>query len=230
MQPGATRTRLPLPSPPRLEPPVGFAARLVDLTLPVDAGQLASAGDFLALLLAMNAHLNLTSITDPAEAWTRHVLDAWTLLPELAGLPPGRRVLDLGSGGGVPGIPLAIARPDLRFTLVDATSKKAAFLEDAAKALGLSNVAVVADRAESLAKTSLAGSFDVVTARAVAKLDALLPWVAPFARGGGRLLLIKGERADAELTAAKRALSRCKLAHERTVVTPTGRIVVLRRS
>src|SRR5690606_12135457 len=114
--------------------------RLAAIGVALDDVAIGRLGDFLARLLAMNEQVNLTSITDPDGAWTRHALDALTLVPHLADLPAGARVLDVGSGGGVPGIPLAIARPDLRVTLVEATEKKCAFLRGVADAIGLPGV------------------------------------------------------------------------------------------
>ena len=223
----AARPLPALPSVPPLPPPSDFGARLAELGVSLPAATLERVGAYLALLLAMNEQLNLTAITDPEGAWTRHALDAFALVPLLAQVPAGGRLLDVGSGGGVPGLVLAIARPDLQVTLIEATQKKAAFLEAVVKALGLERVSVLAERAEQLATTSLARSFDVVTARAVAKLAQLLPWTAPFARRGGALLLVKGARADAELDEARRVLARFRCQHERTVQTPTGRVVVL---
>lgn len=223
-----TRPPLPLPSPAPLPVPPDFSERLTAVGVTIGAEKLVRIGDFLARLVAMNASMNLTAISDPDEVWTRHALDAATLLPGLATLPEGAKVLDVGSGGGVPGIILAIARPDLHFTLAEATTKKAAFLVDVAAALGLTNVSVRAERAEKLATTELAGAFDAVTARAVGKLEVLLPWTAPFARPGGRLLLIKGERAGQELVDAARVMHRQRCTHLRTVVTPTGRVMVFK--
>jgi 16S rRNA (guanine527-N7)-methyltransferase len=220
----------PMPNVAALAAPEGFAARLAGLGIRVDVSAIAELGAYLARLLAMNERMNLTAIEDPASAWERHALDAWTLLPLLDDVAAGGRLVDVGSGGGVPGIPLAIARPDLRVTLVEATQKKAAFLEAVAQALGLSNVSVHAGRAEELCKGELAGAFDVVTARAVARLAKLVPLTAPFARPGGLLLLVKGQRAGEELAEAARALRARRLVHERTVETPTGRIVVLRKT
>jgi 16S rRNA (guanine527-N7)-methyltransferase len=218
---------MPIPVP--LAPPEGFAARLSELGVPLDASVIARLGDYLARLLAMNEHMNLTAITEPAAAWERHVLDSLTLVPLLAELGAGARLVDVGSGGGLPGIPLALARPDLQVTLVEATQKKAAFLSAVAEALGLSNVSVRAERAEQLAAGELLGTFDAVTARAVARLSLLVPWTVPLAKPGGLVLLVKGQRADEELAEAARILRKQQTAHERTVATPTGRIVVLRR-
>jgi len=225
--PVPTRPVLPLPASTPLPVPDDLPARLAATGVRVDGDVLARTGDYLARLLAMNAHINLTAITDPAEAWTRHAFDALTLLPGLATFAAGSRVVDVGSGGGVPGIVLAIARPDLAFTLVESTAKKAAFLSAVVEGLGLANVTVRNDRAEKLLAEGLRGTFDVATARAVARLDALLPWTAPFVRPGGRVLLIKGEQAEVELAEAKKALGRHRCQHVRTVPTATGRVVVL---
>ena len=218
-----------MPASTPLAPPDDFVGRLSAIDVHLEAAVLEKLGDYLARLLAMNEHMNLTAIVDPTAAWAKHVLDALTLLPLLQELRAGARLADIGSGGGVPGIPLAIARPDLKVTLIEATQKKAAFLVAVAAALGLSQVTVRAARAEELALGELRGGFDVVTARAVGKLSALVPIAAPLARAGGLLLLVKGQRADEELAAAVKILTKQHTIHEKTIATPTGRIVVLRR-
>lgn len=223
------RTPLALPISVPLRAPEGFAARLAAVGASVSGGTIAQLGDYLARLLAMNEQMNLTAIKDADSAWERHVLDALTLLPLLADVPAQARLVDIGSGGGIPGLPLAIARPDLRVTLVEATQKKAAFLSAVSRAMNLSNVSVRAERAEQLGRSELRGTFDVVTARAVARLVTLAPLALPFARFGGLVLLIKGQRADEELAEAKPVVAKLRAAHEQTVATPTGRIVVLRR-
>jgi len=222
-----TRPPLELPASTPLVAPSDLAERLAAIGVALEASQVALIGDYLGRLIAMNELVNLTRITTPEDAWSRHVLDALTLVPHLVDLEPGARVVDVGSGGGVPGIPLAIARPDLRVSLVEATDKKCAFLRAVTRALGL-KVDVVTERAEKLATGHLKGAFDVVTARAVAPIETLLGWTAPLAKPGGALLFIKGERADEELAAAKPALRRFRCAHEQTALTPTGRVVVLR--
>ncbi len=210
------------------EAPAHFIEGLVGLGVTLDRGQLALMGDYLARLLATNEQMNLTAITSPDEAWTKHALDALSIVPELSFLRAGARLIDVGSGGGVPGIPLAIARPDIEVTLLEATQKKAAFLVAVAAALGLSNVKVLAERAEVVVASHHAGTYDAVTARAVGKMQALLPWTGPFARRGGKLLFIKGQRADEEMREAKKPLRRFRCIYERTVQTTTGRVVVLR--
>jgi 16S rRNA (guanine527-N7)-methyltransferase len=223
------RQPIALPNPPALEVPADFGVRLDQLGIRVDAGAIGKIGDFLARLLAMNERMNLTAIESPDAAWQKHAFDALTLVPLLQNVPAAGRIADIGSGGGLPGIPLAIARPDLRVTLIESIQKKSAFLSAVATALLLSNVNVLAERAEKLTSGSLRNAFDVVTARAVARLSDLLPLTAPFAKPGGRLLLIKGQKAPEELAEAQRILVKMRCRHVETVVTPTGRIVVIEK-
>ena len=224
------RTPLELPPSAPVSAPADFASRLVAIGVHVGAPAIARLGDYLGRLLAMNQQMNLTAIKDADSAWERLVLDSLTLLPLLAGVAAGARVVDIGSGGGLPGIPLAIMRPDLFVTLVEATQKKAAFLIAVSQALELNNVTVLAERAETLARSELRGTFDVVTARAVARLKQLIPWVVPFARPAGLVLLVKGQKAEDELAEARAVLSKENARHESTTSTPTGRIVALRKN
>lgn len=217
-----------LPTPPPLAVPADLDARLAAIGVTLTPEAIAKIAQFLATMLAVNERMNLTAVIEPEAVWTRHALDGCTMLPGLAPVPAGARLLDLGSGGGVPGILVAIARPDLRVTLVEATQKKAAFLTAVAAALGLTNVVVVAERAEKLGKEH--HSQDVVMARAVAKLVELVPWAGPLVRPDGLLLFIKGERAGDELHEARYMLKKYSCRHIRTVQTPTGRVVVLRRN
>jgi 16S rRNA (guanine527-N7)-methyltransferase len=159
-----------------------------------------------------------------------------TLLPLLAELPDGGRVGDVGSGGGVPALPLAIVLPRLRFECVESTGKKAAFIAAAATALGLPNVDVLNERAEdagAFERRSRAESrrdaYDAVTARAVGRIAVLAELTVPLAKVGGRVLMIKGAKADEELAEAKQALHMLHAAHAGTIETPTGRIVVIEK-
>ena len=160
---------------------------------------------YLDLLLAANQRMNLTRITDRAAAESQHVGDSLTILPYI---PQGaRRLADVGSGGGVPGIPLAIARPDVQVLLIESTKKKAAFLRSAIEDLGLDNVQVSDQRAEDLGRSSeTRESFDVVASRAVATMVWLAEWSLPLLRMGGKMLAMKGPKAAEELPVAGHAI------------------------
>ena len=165
---------------------------------------LQQLSQYLDLLLEANATMNLTRITDRTAAEVQHVGDALTLLPFV---PAGSiSIADVGSGGGVPGLPLAIARPEVAITLIESTKKKAAFLVSAAKELGLENVQVLAERAEEVGQSGRRESFDLSVARAVATLDWLAEWCLPLTKVGGKMLAMKGKRAAEELPAAGRAI------------------------
>ncbi|MEN0021080.1 MAG: 16S rRNA (guanine(527)-N(7))-methyltransferase RsmG [Planctomycetota bacterium] len=235
-------------TPTPLSPPASFEAALAELGVQLEQNDAERLGLYLALLYQANATTNLTAIRDPDEAWTKHIFDALTLLPVLQEVPVGdgqaRRLLDVGTGGGVPGLPLAIALPDWRFTLLDATQKKCEFLRVTADAIGLTNVDVVQARCEQAGhdrgrivdeggvrrrEGALRASFDVVTARALGRVAVAAELTVPFAVEGGLVLLIKGQKADEELAEAKAALHLLHTHHAGTVDTPTGRIVVLEK-
>lgn len=134
--------------------------------------------------------------------WNRHLLNC-AVLTEL--VREGASVCDVGSGAGLPGIPLAIARADLQVTLIEPLLRRTRFLEEVVPALGLANVRVQRARAEELHGSA---TFDVVTSRAVAPLDKLLRWSMPLARGGGLVLAMKGSSARDEVVAARSVLDR----------------------
>ena len=198
--------------------------------LQLTAGDVRQLGRFLDLLFEANTRMNLTRIADREQAWSRHVLDSLSLLPFLEACRAGN-MLDLGAGGGFPGLPLAIVRPDLPVTLLEATGKKARFLAETATSLGLENVTVLSERAETLGSAEGGGRFawDVVTARAVGPMRVLLELALPLVVQGGYLLAIKGERAGEEIKAAAAALATLKATVESTRRTPSGTIVVVRR-
>jgi 16S rRNA (guanine527-N7)-methyltransferase len=192
--------------------------------------QTARLEQYLALLLEQNRAFNLTAITDPGEAWTRHVLDSLTLLPELESVASGERVVDVGSGGGLPAIPLAIARPELSFTLLEATAKKARFLAECAHTLGLGNVQVANERAETFARGPEREKFAVATSRACARLPVLLELCLPLVRVGGLKLAIKGEQAELEVAEARRALNLLHAEVVSTRRTETGVVVRFKKN
>ncbi len=213
------------------EPPASFLDACRELGVAFDDRDLDRLALWLQSLLEANRSFNLTSITDPDEAWTRHVFDSLTLLPALAELPEGSEVVDVGSGGGAPGLPLAIVTSTLRFTLLEATGKKAAFLERMTRELELEHVNVVHDRAEAAGAVGgpLRERFAAATARAVGRLNVCAELVLPLLRVGGRALLTKGARAEEELAEAERALDRLGGECVGVMQTPTGRIVLLEK-
>jgi 16S rRNA (guanine527-N7)-methyltransferase len=168
--------------------------------------QHARLSRYLDLLLEANTWMNLTRITDRAAAEVQHVGDALTLLPHLP--KDAHRLADVGTGGGVPGIPLAIARPDAAVVLIESTKKKAVFLSSAVEALGLTNVSVTDLRAEDAGQSPAhREAYDVATARAVATLDWLAEWCLPLVKPKtGKVLAMKGARAAEEVPAAAKAI------------------------
>jgi 16S rRNA (guanine527-N7)-methyltransferase len=172
--------------------------------------QTACLSRYLDLLEAGNERMNLTRITDRASAEVQHVADALTLLPFL---PTGPiRIADVGSGGGVPGIPVAIARPDAQVLLIESTRKKVNFLRETVSALGLENVRVSEERAEDAghvkAPEGIRGreQFDVALARAVATMVWLAEWCLPLVKKGGKVLAMKGPKVADELAPAAKAM------------------------
>ena len=160
---------------------------------------------YLDLLFDANQWMNLTRIADRPQAELQHVADSLTLLPHLP--KQMHRIADVGSGGGVPGIPLAIARPDCRVTLIEATKKKAAFLQSAAAQLGLANVRVVELRAEEVGQMEHhRDTYNVAVARAVATMAWLAEWCLPLVQKGGKMLAMKGPKVQEELPLAARAI------------------------
>jgi 16S rRNA (guanine527-N7)-methyltransferase len=205
------------------------AARLaLDRLLATDAPHLAAllpsgfadaAERYVDLLLDTNRRLNLTRVVQPEAVARLHLLDSVAALPMLDEADPAS-ALDLGSGGGVPGIVLALARPEVAWTLVDSVRKKVDALARFVDALGLPNVALVAERAEVLGRGPRRESFDLVTARACAALPVLAEYALPLVRVGGTLLAWKGRIGEGELSDGGRASAR--LGGGSPVVTPSG--------
>lgn len=147
--------------------------------------------------------------------WTRHILNSALVAPLLR---PGR-VGDVGSGAGLPGLVLAIMRPDVSFTLIEPMERRVAWLERQAAELELANVEVVRARAE---EAKLKGALDQVTARAVSALRTLIPLTAPLTRPGGELVLMKGAGVDAEVAAAEKVIRKYKLHDVEVLVLGEG--------
>ena len=170
--------------------------------LGVDAACAPGLTAFSQLLLEKNKVMNLTAITEPEDVARLHLLDSLYLLKS-GGL--GKAVVDVGSGAGLPGMPLAIAAPSIEVTLLDSLGKRIAFLEEAAGALGIQNVKCVQARAEEFAGEKRE-SFDGAVSRAVAALPVLCELCLPLVKVGGRMLAMKSANSQEEINGAKRAV------------------------
>lgn len=165
--------------------------------------QLALARQFTANLAQYGEELGLIGPLELPRLWSRHILNCGIVAPLLNG-----RVGDVGSGAGLPGLVLAIARPDVDFVLIEPMERRTAWLNDQVAELDLTNVTVVRDRAEDVRRDVL---LDQVTARAVSALKKLIPMTAPLVRPGGELVLMKGAGAAAEIEAASKQIRAFKL-------------------
>ena len=167
--------------------------------LGLDAALATPLLEYLALLARWNATYNLTAIRDPREMVAKHLLDSLAMHPHVDAIAAsGGSLADLGTGPGLPGIPLAIAKPGLRVTLVESNGKKVRFLREAVRKLGLMNVTVVESRIEAF---DAPGRFDAITARALATLPLILELGGHLLRPGGVLLAMKGVVPDDEIAA-----------------------------
>lgn len=183
-----------------------IAQRLADCGVPCDAGlagRLAVYGD---MLLDWNSRMDLTAVTEEDEVIDRHFADSLSALAHTGLIPEAGRLVDVGTGAGFPGMVLALARPGLQVTLLDALGKRLRFLEAVAERLGAGNVTLVHARAEDGARQdTLREAFDVAAARAVAPLNVLAEYLLPYVRTGGIALCWKGPALEQEMEAGRRA-------------------------
>lgn len=176
---------------------------MAELELPkLDEGSTRKLGNYVDWLLEANTRLNLTAVTDPQEAWRLHILDSLVALPEVDDAPAGS-LLDIGTGGGLPGLPLAIAT-GRRTLLLDSVGKKASAICDFLRAERLDDIEAIASRAEDLA-LHRGAEFAVVVARAVTSLPSLVELAAPLLSPGGHLVAYKGAPSDHELASGDEA-------------------------
>ena len=171
--------------------------------LGLDAGCIPALEKFSQMLLEKNRVMNLTAITQPDQVATLHLLDSLFLLKTVNFA--GKKAIDVGTGAGFPGMPLAIACPEGDFTLLDSLGKRVRFLEEVRGELGLGNVACVHGRAEEFARDHREG-FAVVMSRAVANLSMLSELCLPLVEVGGVFLAMKSTGCEAEVDAARRAI------------------------
>ncbi|AIV41218.1 MULTISPECIES: 16S rRNA (guanine(527)-N(7))-methyltransferase RsmG [unclassified Curtobacterium] len=164
------------------------------------------ARSFTAELARRGEELGLIGPLELPRLWTRHILNSVLLAPLLEA---DGRVADVGSGAGLPGLVLAIARPDVSFTLIEPMERRCDWLNAESERLGLGNVTVLRGRAEDVADSVVV---DQVTARAVSALSKLIPLTVPLVRSGGQLILMKGARVDEEIEKARKVILRKRLA------------------
>ena len=164
--------------------------------------------DFGAAMVKQNEVMNLTAITEPAPVAKLHLLDSLTVLC-CADLK-GKQIIDVGCGAGFPGVPLAIACPDAKITLLDSLAKRMNWLDTVLPELGVTNARTITARAEEAVATRRE-KFDFATSRAVARLNILLELTAPYVRVGGRVLAMKGSAAREELEESRNAIERLGL-------------------
>ncbi|MCA1247608.1 16S rRNA (guanine(527)-N(7))-methyltransferase RsmG [Massilia sp. MS-15] len=163
-----------------------LADGIKDMQLDVSAAQQEQLLDYLALMNKWNSVYNLTSLRDPMQMVTHHLLDSLAAVPAFAG---ARNVLDVGAGGGLPGVVLAICRPDMKVAMIDTVHKKTAFLKQVKAELELVNVTVHTMKVQDL---EVSDKFDVITSRAFADLSDFLEWSGHLLQEGGRFIALKG--------------------------------------
>jgi 16S rRNA (guanine527-N7)-methyltransferase len=172
------------------------------------------ARQFTAALAEHGEERGLIGPLELPRLWTRHILNSAIAAPLFTG-----SVADIGSGAGLPGIVLAIARPEAHFTLIEPMERRVTWLNEQVSGLGLSNVEVVRARAEDVRRPD---GFDVVTARAVSALRTLIPLTAPLVRDGGELVLLKGMNVAHEIDAAQKQIKKFRLSEVRVEVLGEG--------
>ena len=163
-----------------------LAGGIKELSLDLNQQQHEQLLDYLALLFKWTAVYNLTSVRDPMQMMTHHLLDSLAAVPAFAG---AQNVLDVGAGGGLPGMVLAIARPDMKVALIDTVHKKTAFLTQVKAELRLANVTVYTKKVQEL---EVAAKFDVITSRAFADLSDFVNWSGHLLAVGGQFIALKG--------------------------------------
>lgn len=178
--------------------------------------RLPLARRFTAALGAQGEQRGLIGPLEPARLWNRHILNSAIAAPLF---PAGGRVGDIGSGAGLPGLVLAIARPDVRWVLIEPMERRVAWLEEQSAELGLDNVEVVRARGEEWKQGAV---LDAVTARAVSAFRTLIPLTAPLVRIGGELILLKGANAENEITVAEKAIRKYGLSDVRVETVGEG--------
>ena len=199
----------------------GLELGIAELGLALSQKQVADLNTFLQELERWNRVHNLTSVEGEQASIDLHLIDSIVILPIMREfLPPTQvHIADLGSGGGLPAIPIAIAEPNWSISLIEAVRKKTAFLQNVKGKLGLTNTSIYSDRVEHVARQE-PGKYDAVISRAFTGLDRFLDLAEPFLKPGGLVFAMKSKRADEELSTVSTA--RWRLLADRFVLIPNS--------
>ena len=182
-----------------------LTARAAEAGIPLTAEQVGQFSVYNEMLLDWNTRMNLTALTAPEDVAVKHIIDSLTAY-DAALFDGARTLIDVGTGAGLPGIPLAVYAPHLTVTLLDSLNKRVRFLMEVTAAMGLPNVRCIHARAEEAARTAEhRAAYDIAVSRAVARLPVLLEYTLPFVRVGGTLLALKGRAYAEEQKEARRA-------------------------
>ena len=187
--------------------PEEFKYALAEHDIQLTDQQMQQFEDYYNLLVEWNEKINLTAITDKEEVYLKHFYDSISLAFSNDFTEP-KRLVDVGSGAGFPSIPLRIVFPELDVTIVDSLNKRIKFIETVISELKLTNVHAYHDRAETFGQNkTFRGQFDIVTARAVARLNLLAEFCLPLLKKGGQFLAMKASQTDDEIEEAKHAIA-----------------------
>lgn len=200
---------------------VSFEARVAELGLALSQQQIADLNAFLQELERWNQVHNLTSVEGEQASIDLHLIDSIAILPIMREFLPSMQthIADLGSGGGLPAIPIAIAEPNWSISLIEAVRKKTAFLQNVKGKLGLRNASIYNDRVEHVSIQE-SGKYDAVISRAFTSLDRFLDLAEPFLKPGGLVFAMKAKRADEELSAV--STQRWQLLADRSLFLPNN--------
>ena len=180
--------------------------RLTQCGIPATPELAQGLATYHRLLMDWNARMDLTAVTEEAEMLDRHYVDALSPLARPGLLPQTGTLIDVGTGAGFPGLPIAIARPDVRVTLLDSLNKRIGFLREVCKELDINADCIHARAEDGGRNPALREKFDIAVSRAVARVSPLAEYTVPFVKVGGRSLMYKGPQAAAELKEGERAL------------------------
>src|SRR5690625_3041582 len=160
---------------------------LENLNLNITFAQLQRLDEYLKLILEANKKVNLTAVRNYKTAWRKLIIDSLSALPGIDNLSDGAKIIDIGTGGGMPGLPLAICRQDLNFSLLDSTGKKIKLIEQWIDRLGLKNVSAIQGRAETVGRSNdYRQKYDIAISRAVGVVSVALEYMLPLVKPGGR--------------------------------------------